>query len=54
MGQSGKDTSVPWKAVCDHTGVPELRVGEPRKGKEKSGKSGKKKGQNAHGRKLYP
>jgi hypothetical protein len=29
---------------CDHTGVPELRAGEPRKGKRKSGKKWERKG----------
>lgn len=29
--------------LCDHAGVPELKPGEPRKGKIKSGKKWQKK-----------
>jgi hypothetical protein len=36
-GQSGESSGKLWNG-CDHTGVPELRAGEPRKGKRKSGK----------------
>jgi hypothetical protein len=56
-GQSGESSGKLWNG-CDNTGVPELRAGEPRKGKRKSGKKWekwrrKKKGKRHMARKLY-
>ena len=58
-GQSGEPGGKLWNAGCDHTGVPELRAGEPRKRErkkwEKVGKVAKRKkeGKGYMERKLY-